>query len=369
MAASGRPDARRHRHHARRHAEQRDDAGQRVERGAVRAGRIDAERQQQRTDRRGEDRHRLRGALDASELRRAVGAAPEAEEHHHHEAAADAHRDRLHHHVRDRRDVREADQARAQDRPARPAAPMRSEPRSANAPAAKLPSQAGDGRDGERGVVDVRREAALGEDRFVEEADARRDQAVGGAGQRDNPERRRAQRRPERRPTPPTSRVRRRAVRGSPSTSSPIASGDDRSSSQASGARPTSSATPMPAHADAPAARRDDRADRGKRQHEADAHRPARRSAIACVSRRRNHLPTIARLTIDSALWPTPRVSVISDKQRRDTRHLAHRQRRRRRAPRQRWSARCGCRSDPSIGRCRSRTSAPSSVATRLICA
>ena len=32
--------------------------------------------------------------------------------------------------------------------------------------------------------------------------------------------------------------------------------------------------------------------------------------AIATVSRRRNHFPTIARLTTDSALWPKPRVSV-----------------------------------------------------------
>ena len=60
----------------RRQRERDQDRGQRVERRGVRAGRVDAPGEQQRPDRRGEHGHRLRRALNAPQMRAAVGACP-----------------------------------------------------------------------------------------------------------------------------------------------------------------------------------------------------------------------------------------------------------------------------------------------------
>ena len=167
-------------------------------------------------------------------------------------------------HVRQRRERRRPGAAAPhQDRPQGAAIGKRAR--------GEVADQTRDGRHRQRAVVDIRGEPALGQDRLVEQADARRDQAVDRAGQREDPERRRPQRLAERR-----AERRRRDVCASgaspPSTSRPMASGDDRSKSQASGARPKTRHTPIAAHAVRQPLACTSAPTSGKRRHEADAH-------------------------------------------------------------------------------------------------
>ncbi len=89
-------------------------------------------------------------------------------------------------------------------------------------------------------------------------------------------------------------------------------SGVDRTSNHAIGARTTIKRNADRGPGGTPTAREHDGTDDGKRDHETDAHRERSRVPIAHVSRRRNHLPTIARLTIDNAVCPKPRVRVTN---------------------------------------------------------
>ena len=116
-----------------------------------------------------------------------VGAPPEAEEDDHDEAAGDAHGDRLRHDVRHRRHARERGERERQNDERRDEH-VSKRPAVGEGPGGEVPHEGRDGRHRQRPVVDLRRESALGENRLVEQADARGHKAVRRAGQGEHPE-------------------------------------------------------------------------------------------------------------------------------------------------------------------------------------